>query len=354
MLSTFMSYTLSEIVSHLGGKLQGPDRRVTRISPLETAQEGDICFIANAKYCKQLMHSRATAYIVSPSIVPVLSQDYSLIIADDPYLYFARLAGLFYPEARLKPGIHPSATIGLGSTIEDSSEIREQVSIGSRVIIGKNCRIMPGVVIGDDVQIGDQVTLYPNVTIYPNCQLGSRITIHAGCSIGADGFGFAWDSDHWLKIPQVGRVLIKDDVEIGANTTIDRGAMSDTVIGRGVKIDNLVQIAHNVCIGDHTAIAACVGIAGSTCIGAYCRIGGAAMIVGHIEIADKTYIGGGTLVTKTIRTADHYASSYPFSTMKDWRANAVHLRCLDSIVKRIKKLELELELIQRTKEHLDE
>jgi UDP-3-O-[3-hydroxymyristoyl] glucosamine N-acyltransferase len=202
------------------------------------------------------------------------------------------------------------------------------------------------VVIGDDCQIGDDVTLYPNVTVYQGCRVGNRVTIHAGAVVGSDGFGLAWAGDHWYKIPQTGRALIGDDVEIGANTTIDRGAMADTVIANGAKIDNLVQIAHNVQVGEHTAIAGCVGIAGSTHIGAYCTIGGAAMLVGHIEIADKTHIGGGTLVSKSIRKPDNYASSFPLSTMKDWLANAVHLRHLDDLVNRVKQLEAEVKTMK--------
>lgn len=346
-------YTLSEIVACLGGELRGQDRRIARLSTLESAEEGDLCFITSAKYCKQLLDSRAVALIVSPSLVNLLKSDYSLILTNNPYLYFARVASLFSPEPAPTRGIHASVTIGEGSTVAASTEIREHVSLGCRVSIGEQCRIMPGVVIGDDVVIGDNVTLYPNVTLYHGCQLGNRIIIHSGCCIGADGFGFAKEQDHWFKIPQLGRVIIHDDVEIGANSTIDRGALSNTIIGRGVKIDNLVQIAHNVSIGEHTAIAACTAIAGSTRIGAYCTIGGAAMFVGHIEIADRAHIGAATLVTKSVRVADNYASSYPFSTMKEWRANAVHVRHLDDMVNRIKKLERELKLLQQTKDNFE-
>jgi UDP-3-O-[3-hydroxymyristoyl] glucosamine N-acyltransferase len=337
-----MSYTLSEIVARLGGEHRGADVMVERLAPLETAASGELSFITSAKYRQQLQASAASAVILSPKLAPMVAVDFPVIVVADPYLYFAQVATLFHPAPAAQPGISERASVGTGSVIGTTSEVRELVSIGARVHIGERCRLFPGVVIGDDCQIGDDVTLYPNVTIYHDCQIGHRVTVHSGSVIGGDGFGLAWATDHWYKIPQTGRALIGDDVEIGANTTIDRGALADTIIARGAKIDNLVQIAHNVHIGEYTAIAGCVGIAGSTHIGAYCTVGGAAMFVGHIEIADRTHIGGGTLVSKSIRNPDNYASSFPLSTMKEWLSNAVHLRHLDDLVKRVKQLEKEI------------
>jgi UDP-3-O-[3-hydroxymyristoyl] glucosamine N-acyltransferase len=348
-----MSYTLSEIVARLGGELRGQDVTVERLAPLESAVAGELSFITHGKFRSQMEQSAASALIISPKLVDLLKPQCPVILVPDPYLYFARVATLFHPVPAVRAGVHPLAVVGEGSVVADSTEIREQVSIGARVRIGERCRLFPGVVIGDDCILGDDVTLYPNVTVYHGCQLGHRVTIHSGAVIGSDGFGLAWTGDSWYKIPQTGRALIGDDVEIGANTTVDRGAMADTVIARGAKIDNLVQIAHNVHIGEYTAIAGCVGIAGSTHIGAYCTVGGAAMFVGHIEVADHTHIGGGTLVSKSIRQADTYASSFPLSTMKEWRSNAVHLRHLDDLVKRVKQLESEIKTMKH-KEALDD
>ncbi|WP_215782567.1 UDP-3-O-(3-hydroxymyristoyl)glucosamine N-acyltransferase [Paludibacterium sp. B53371] len=341
-----MSYTLSQIVERLGGELRGQDLAVTRVAPLEEAGPAELSFITHAKYRKQLESSAAGAIIISPRILEAVPVDRPVIVTPDPYLFFAKVATLFHPPKAAMAGIHPSAVIGEACRIAASAEIREQVSIGARVTIGERCRLMPGVVVGDDCVLGDDVVLYPNVTVYHQCLIGNRVAIHSGTVVGGDGFGLAWTGQDWFKIPQTGRVIIEDDVEVGANTTIDRGALADTVIRRGAKIDNLVQIAHNVQIGEYTAIAGCVGIAGSTRIGAYCTVGGAAMFVGHIEIADRTHIGGGTLVSKSIRQADNYASSYPLSTMKDWLSNAVHLRHLDELVQRVKQLEKEIKTIK--------
>ncbi|MBP4045774.1 UDP-3-O-(3-hydroxymyristoyl)glucosamine N-acyltransferase [Chromobacterium violaceum] len=344
-----MSYTLEHIVKQLGGELRGPNREVSRLAPLELAGAGEIAFVASAKFRRQMLESAADALIVTEALAADLP-DRSLIVAADPYLYFARLATLFHPPQAPRAGIHPRAVVGAGCRIGESSEIAANATIGDNVVIGERCRLMPGVVVGDGCEIGDDVTLYPNVTIYHDCVIGNRVGVHSGSVIGGDGFGLAWDKDHWFKIPQTGRVVLEDDVEIGANTTVDRGALVDTVIRKGAKIDNLVQIAHNVEIGEHTAIAGCVGIAGSTKIGARCTVGGAAMFVGHIEVADRTHIGGGTLVSKSIKEAGNYASSYPLQSMKDWLSNAVHVRHLDDFAKRVKQLERELETLKKSKE----
>lgn len=334
-----MTHTLQSIVALLGGELLGADRTVRALAPLESAGEDDIAFVNGVKYRKQAEASRAGTLIVPPALAEAFAGSRTLIVSDDPYLYFAKLATLFHPAPAVRPGHHPLSSIGNGARVPSSCEIGPHVSIGRDAVLGERCRLMAGSVVGDGTVLGDDVTLYPNVTIYHGCRLGDRVTIHSGSVIGADGFGLAWDKDHWFKIPQTGRVIIGNDVEVGANTTIDRGALADTVIADGAKIDNLVQVAHNVHIGEHSAIAGCVGIAGSTRIGARCTVGGAAMFVGHITVADKTHIGGGTLVSKSIRESGTYASSYPMSTMKEWMSNAVHLRHLDDLVKRVKKLE---------------
>lgn len=333
-------YTLTQIIDQLGGELCGVDKRIERLRSLTSAKEGDISFFFSTQYIQQVKSSQAAAIIVAPDLIAYARQSgASLIVVSDVYLYFAKLAALFYQSPELRPGLHPTAIVGQDSVWGESSEMAAHVFIGERVRIGERCKFYPGVVIGDDCVIGDGVTLYPRVTLYAHCLIGQNVIIHAGAVIGADGFGFAREDERWLKIPQTGRVMIDDDVEIGANTTIDRGALDDTVIAKGVKIDNLVQIAHNVHIGRHTAIAGCVGIAGSTHIGAYCVIGGAAMLAGHLTIADYTHIGGGTAVAKSITQAGEYAAIFPLLTKQNWRKNAVHIRHIDELVKRVTALE---------------
>jgi len=212
----------------------------------------------------------------------------------------------------------------------------------------ENVTLFPGCVIGDGVAIGSDSTLYPNVVIYPNCIVGERAVIHAGAVIGSDGFGFARDGELWIKIPQIGRVVIGDDVEIGANTSIDRGALDDTVIGNGVKLDNQIQIAHNVTIGDHSAMAGCVGVAGSTKIGRRCTVGGAGMIVGHLDIADDVHVSAGTMVTKNLRTPGQYTSIFPLEAHDEWLRNAAQIKRLAKLSERVAELEKKLELMEKS------
>jgi UDP-3-O-[3-hydroxymyristoyl] glucosamine N-acyltransferase len=245
------------------------------------------------------------------------------------------------------PGIHPNAVIGEGAQIDPSAQIAAHVVIGSHACIGAGCVIMEGCSIGDGVTIGADSRLYPRVVVYHDCVLGQRLIVHSGVVIGADGFGIAMDEGRWLKIPQIGRVVIGDDVEIGANTTIDRGALDDTVIEEGVKLDNQIQVAHNVRIGAHTAIAGCVGIAGSATIGRYCRIGGSAGILGHLKIADHVEISSFTLIGKSIHEPGSYTGIFPFSKYEEWRKNASHLRHLDVLADKVKILQKEIEALRR-------
>ena len=342
---------LSHIVATLGGELRGEDRDIDRLASMEEAGAGQITFLANPKYRSQLDSTAAGAVIVKPALEEAASKvGRSLILAADPYLYFARVATLLNPQPAAVPGVHPRAVVGEGSVIAASTEVREMVSIGRHVTIGERCVIHPGVVIGDHVTIGDDTLIYPNVSIYHGCRLGSRVILHAGAVIGADGFGLAWNTDRWFKIPQTGVVVIGDDVEVGANTTIDRGALKDTIIGEGVKLDNQIQLAHNVQVGAHTAMAGCAAVAGSTKIGARCTIGGAARIIGHLDIADGTHVGAGTLISKSIRQADAYTAVYPMATHKEWLANAAHLRHLGELVTRVKQLEKALQQAQDNKD----
>ena len=335
-----VSYRLSEIAARFGGRVLGDaEVRVSQIATLEAAQPDQISFLTNSKYRAQLADTRAGAVIMAEADAD--STGLPRIISDNPYAYFARVSALLNPLPEVRPGVHPSAVIGAGAKIDDSASIAATAVIGVGATIGAHSVIGEGCSIGANVVIGCRARLYPRVVVYHDCVIGDDLIAHSGAVIGADGFGIAMDQGRWIKIPQIGRVVIGNDVEIGANTTIDRGALDDTVIEDGVKLDNQIQVAHNVRIGAHTAIAGCVGIAGSTSIGRYCRIGGSAGILGHLEIAAFTLIG------KSIREAGSYAAIFPFSKTEDWRKNTVHLRHLDDLVERVKTLEQELESLKR-------
>ncbi|MFN3715410.1 MAG: UDP-3-O-(3-hydroxymyristoyl)glucosamine N-acyltransferase [Thiobacillus sp.] len=333
-----MPATLAELVARFGGELLGDGHtRVNQVAPLDRALPDQIGFVAQQKYLSQLAHTRAGALILPPEARDASSLP--RILTSNPYLYFARVSAWLNPVPTPPAGVHPAASVADGAQIAvdacigAGAVIGAGARVGARSVIGANC------VLGEGVKIGEDCLLHANVTVYHGCEIGDRAILHAGCVIGADGFGFAPDDGRWEKIPQIGRVLIGHDVEIGANTTIDRGALEDTVIEEGVKLDNQIQIAHNVVIGAHTAIAACTGIAGSARIGRHCTIGGAAMIFGHIEIADGTRISTNTLITKSLPKAGTYTSALPFSEHETWQKNAVHMRNLDKLVKRVKALE---------------
>ncbi len=337
-----VSYRLSEIVSRLGGRVIGDaSARITQIATLEAAQPDQISFLTNSKYRAQLATTKAGAVILAEA--DASATELPRIVTDNPYAYFAKVSAMLNPLPEAKPGVHPSAVIGAGAKIDMTASIAATAVIGEGASIGAFSVIGEGCFVGGNVIIGSRVRLYPRVVIYRDCVIGDNLIAHSGAVIGSDGFGFAMEEGRWNKIPQIGRVVIGNDVEIGANTTIDRGALNDTVIEEGVKLDNQIQVAHNVRIGAHTAIAGCVGIAGSTTIGRYCRIGGSAGILGHLQIADHVEIAAFTLIGKSIREAGSYAAIFPFSKADDWRKNTVHLRHLDDLAKRIRALEQELE-----------
>jgi UDP-3-O-[3-hydroxymyristoyl] glucosamine N-acyltransferase len=245
------------------------------------------------------------------------------------------------------PGIHPAAVVAPGAVVDDSATISALASIGTGAKIGLRTVVHSNVHIGENAVIGDDCVIYPNCVVYHGCEIGDRVTMHAGAVIGADGFGFAFDSDEWIKVPQMGRVIIAEDVEIGANTTIDRGAIDDTVIERGVKLDNQIQIGHNVRIGAHTAIAGCAAVAGSASIGRHCRIGGGAGIVGHVEICDGVTITARTLVTKSIRQAGVYSGGLPHMGNREWLKATAHIKRLEQLADRVEQLENELRDIHK-------
>ncbi|MDO5059385.1 MAG: UDP-3-O-(3-hydroxymyristoyl)glucosamine N-acyltransferase [Neisseria sp.] len=336
------TYRLSEITAELGGEWRGEDIAVSGVQPLASATAGHIGFLANPKYKAEVAESAAGAVIVSAKAADEFAGR-NLIIAADPYLYFAKVARLFSPVETARSGVHPTAVIEEGAIVPTSCEIGANAYIGARTVLGEGCRVLANAVVEHDCRIGDETVIRPNAVIYYGCTLGKRVEIHSGAVIGADGFGLAFAGDSWFKIPQTGGVTLGDDVEIGSNSNIDRGAMSDTVVGNGTKIDNQVQIGHNCKIGSHTVIAAKTGISGSVTVGNYCIIGGGVGTVGHIEIADKTTIGGGSSITHSIKeSGQHIAGPYPMQTHKEWARNAVHIRHLSDMNKRIKELEKRL------------
>ena len=335
------TYRLGEIVAKLGGELIGdPDAEILRIATLESAGPGDLCFLSHPRYRAHLRDTRASAVILAREERDATALP--RILCDDPYVYYARAAQLFGSDGRPAPGIHARAVV------EEEAEIPASATVGPGCHIGRGARLGERVVIdasctiGEDASIGEDSRLGPSVTVYPRCVIGKRALIHAGVVIGADGFGMAPDSGRWIKIPQTGRAVIGDDVEIGANTTIDRGALDDTVIEDGVKLDNQIQIGHNVRIGAHTAMAGCAAVAGSTRIGAHCAIGGAARIIGHLTIADHVTISAAAVVTKSITRAGTYAGTLPSAPSREWAKTVAHLRNLDRLTKRIRDLEKRL------------
>jgi UDP-3-O-[3-hydroxymyristoyl] glucosamine N-acyltransferase len=335
-----MQYSLSQIITKLGGHLEGSDVIVSAIAPTDKAKAGELTFLTDKKYVKTIPNCQASAIIISNKDADSLSINISKIITDNPYLYYSRAVGLFHPKPSLAVGIKDTVKIGKNSLIGKNAAICDNVVIGENSQIGDNCQIYPGVVIGDNVVIANDIIIYPNVVIYSNVKIGNNCSFHSGCTIGADGFGYAPDANrHWHKIPQVGGVEIGNNVEIGANTTVDSGALGPTIIEDGVKIDNLVQIAHNVRIGAHSAVAALAGIAGGTTIGRHCQIAGAAGVTGHVTIADYTVVGAASNISKDITVADIYSSGIPAYPYKEWAKIMVYMRNWSDTQDRIKKME---------------
>ena len=331
-----VTLSLADIAAQLGGDVLGDaDTLIRQVATLASAGEGEIAFLANLKYKNQLQTTQASAVIVSPNFADNLALP--RIVTHNPYAYYARLAALLNPRVAFQSGIHPSAYCA--SELPSSASIGPNVSIGIGVVLGEGVVIQAGCVLGDGVRIGDGSLLYPNVTIYAGCEIGCKSIIHSGAVIGADGFGFAPDKGQWVKIPQIGRVIIGDDVEIGASTTVDRGALDNTQIGDGCKLDNQIQIGHNCVIGKHCVIAACAAIAGSVTLQDNVVVGGAAMIAGHVTIASGVVISGGSLVMKNIAKAGQYTSVFPLEEHSQWLHNAAQIRHLAKLAERVSELE---------------
>ncbi len=334
-----MSFTLGELASKINAELIGNSECIIhQVNSLEKAKAGEISFFANRRYLKALANTSASAVLLKKE-----DQEYcktGCLVLDNPYLGFALISRLLNPEKQNSTAwIDPSAAIDTDVKIGSNVFIGQRVYIGKNTVIGDNISIANGVVIGANVSIGAGTKIYPNTVIYDGVNLGKSVIIHAGVVIGADGFGIANDNGVWFKIPQIGKVIIGNDVEIGANTTIDRGALEDTVIGNGVKIDNLVQIGHNVHVGENTAIAGCVAIAGSTHIGKRCMIGGACGISGHIDICDDVILLGMTGVANSIKEPGMYASGVPAMDVVSWRKNMASFKQLYKTAGRLRKLE---------------
>lgn len=338
-VSAGVTLSLAEVAARLGGDVLGDAQtRIHQVATLASAGAGEIGFLANLKYKGQLQTTKAAAVIVSPDFADAVALP--RIVCRNPYAYYARLATLLNPRASVPTGVHPTACSA--SEIPPNVSVGPHVSIGAGVELGEGVVIHGGCVLGDGVKVGAGTVLYPNVSIYAGCEIGRNGIFHSGVVIGADGFGFAPDQGQWVKIPQIGRVVIGDDVEIGASTTVDRGALDDTTIGDGCKIDNQIQIGHNCVIGKHCVIAACAAIAGSVTLQDHVTVGGAAMIAGHVTIASGAVISGGSLVMKNITKPGQYTSVFPLEEHSHWLHNAAQIRHLAKLAERVSELEKRL------------
>ena len=336
-----MNFSLGDLAERLDARLHGPETaRVSCIDTLARADSDSLCFYADKLYRLQLSETKAGVVILAPKdlgFCPVPA-----IVSDNPYLAYARAVRLIYPQPPMTGGRHPSAVVASTARIDPTAWIgptavvEDEVEIGPRVFIG------PGSIVGAGCQIGEESRLVARVTLCAGTRVGKRALLQPGAVIGRDGFGFAKDGDRWERMPQLGCVRLGDDVEIGANTCVDRGALEDTVIGDGVKLDNLIQIGHNCTVGVNTAMAACSGISGSTRIGRNCTIAGAVGMAGHLDIGDNVHFTGMAMVTRSFPQSGLYSSGIPAMSNADWRRNAARFRHLDELAKRVKRLENEL------------
>ncbi|MBV1915379.1 MAG: UDP-3-O-(3-hydroxymyristoyl)glucosamine N-acyltransferase [Pseudomonadales bacterium] len=335
-------YTLKELAEHIDAKVVGDnEKKIYRLATLQDAAEGELSFLSNSKYLQFLESTTASAVIVDS--VSAESCSVNALVVEDPYFAYAKISRLFDQGAARKIGVHRSAVISSDCNLGSNVSIAANVVIESGVNIGNDVSIGAGSYIGADCSIGDGTTLKANVSLYHAVTIGLRGIIHSGAVIGSDGFGFANHQGRWEKVHQLGGVTIGDDVDVGASTCIDRGAISDTIIGNGVKLDNQIQIAHNVVIGEHTAIAGNAGVAGSAEIGSYCTIGGASAIAGHIKIADHVHVSGMAMVTHSLNKPGVYSSGTGLTDNLTWRKNTARFKKLDEYTRRLFKLEKKFE-----------
>ena len=345
-----MGTRLRELVERFGGQLVGdPDITVSGIAPLDGANASQLTFLSNSKLRPKAVESRAAALILSQADDDIIGASFAgaRIVTPNPYAYFARVAQWFVKqrEIPLVTGVHPTANVDSSARIAATVSVGPHVTIEAEVEIADDVVIGAGCFIGRGAKIGANTSLAPRVTFHERCVIGTNGIIHSGAVIGSEGFGFANDGGAWIRIPQTGRVVIGNDVQIGANTTIDRGTLSDTVIEDGVKLDNQIQIAHNCHVGAHTAMAGCVGVAGSAIIGKYCSFGGAAMISGHLTIADHVYVTAATVVTSSITKPGQYTGIFPISTHAEWEKSGALVRKLTSMREKIRALEKKLKTL---------
>jgi UDP-3-O-[3-hydroxymyristoyl] glucosamine N-acyltransferase len=332
---------LGDLASQLDAELQGdPASSVRYLASLEQADEGALSFCSNQRHQHLLAATRATAVIVRPECAALTPR--ARMVMDDPYLGYAKASQLLHPIRQFTPGVHPGAFVHEDARIDPSAYVGPGAVVEAGCQVAAGCYIGPGCVIGRDCRIGRDCYLWANITLGPETQMGERNLIQPGAAIGGDGFGFANEQGRWVRIRQLGRVILGDDVEVGSNTTIDRGALDDTVIENGVKLDNLIQIGHNVRLGENTAIAACSGVSGSTKIGRNCTIGGAVGIAGHLHIADSTHFTGMSMVTRSVKEPGTYSSNMPAMPSREWRRLIGRLKRLDETEKRVKELERQL------------
>jgi len=342
-----MTVTLAELARRFQGKVRGnADVIIEGVASLQTAGPRDIAYVSDRKYLPQLAGTKAGAVILAETDMAHYSG--SALIVANPHLCFAQAADLLHPAPGFRPGVHPTAVVSPAAKLATTAWIGPHAVVEADATIGESVFIGAGCYVGAYATIGAKTRLVANVVVGERCVTGNDCLFHPGAVIGSDGFGFAKDGEQWQKVPQLGRVVIGDKVEVGANTTIDRGALNDTIIGDGVKLDNQIQIAHNVHIGENTAIAACVGIAGSTIIGKRCTLGGQAGVTGHLEIVDDVHVTAGSLVTSSIAKPGVYSSSLKAEPVEKWRRNAARLHHLDEIVRRLAKLE------ERLQQHFEE
>jgi UDP-3-O-[3-hydroxymyristoyl] glucosamine N-acyltransferase len=330
------SFSLAELAEKFGLMVTGnADTKIIGVAPLINANKNQLSFLANPLYRKQLSQSQAGAIVLQEADAAETSAP--CLIAKDPYATFAKISALFEIKTLADAGIHPSAVIHPSAKIDASASIGPFVSVGAHSIIEANAVMGAGCIIGEHCIVGSNSELIARVTLVTRVKLGKRVVIHPGAVLGAEGFGLAMEAGRWLKVPQLGGVLIGDDCEIGANTTIDRGALGDTILEEDVRLDNQIQIGHNVHIGAHTAIAGAVAVAGSAKIGRYCLIGGGAGIVGHISICDKVRINAFSLVSHSINEPGEYSSGTPLQESREWRKNAARFKHLDEMARKIKR-----------------
>ena len=327
-------FAASELAQRFGLELRGEDRAVHGVGTLSSATAEQLSFLANPRYRGQLGDTAAGVVVLHADEADARTG--TALIARDPYVAFAKIAALFERKPVRTAGIHPTAVVDASAQVDPAAHVGPHVSIGARSRIGAGASIGPGCVIGDDCEVGEGCELVARVTLVTRVRLGRRVLVHPGAVLGADGFGIAMDRGHWIKVPQLGGVLVGDDCEIGANTTIDRGALGDTVLEEDVRLDNQIQVGHNVRIGAHTAMAGCSAVAGSASIGRHCLVGGGAGILGHLEVCDRVVITAMSLVTHSIREPGEYSSGTPLMDNRSWRKSAARFKQLDDIARRCK------------------